>query len=160
MYVPLMQALLLTIDDIRAAAERVRPHVLNTPVLVRDIGSATLFCKAESLQPTGAFKLRGAFNALLQRLVAGVARAIDAIVAVRCCVGLAVEDSIAGLDTVAKQPIVAQGVDDGVDHRVVQLIAAVGRTTDAVVGAWWRAGEATGGRATGLQAIAELAVVA
>lgn len=60
----------LTLSEIRAAADRIRPYVLRTPVL--RVGA--LHCKAESLQPTGAFKLRGAFNlmALLPRDVPGV----------------------------------------------------------------------------------------
>ena len=56
----------LQIADILAAAERIAPHVLRTPTLrhqVRD--DLTVFAKAESLQPIGAFKLRGAFNMLL-----------------------------------------------------------------------------------------------
>lgn len=65
----------LTIDCIREAAERIRGRVVHTPVLTLELeGRATLYCKAESLQPTGAFKLRGAFN-LMQMLpqdVAGV----------------------------------------------------------------------------------------
>ena len=56
----------LSIDTIRAAAERIRGHVMHTPVLERQRGGATLLCKAECLQATGAFKLRGAFNLLRQ----------------------------------------------------------------------------------------------
>jgi threonine dehydratase len=48
--------------------------VLRTPVLERRVAEATLACKAESLQPTGAFKLRGAFSLMttLARDVRGV----------------------------------------------------------------------------------------
>lgn len=53
----------LTIDVVRAAAARIAPHVLRTPTLVYDrLEGAKLFLKAESLQPIGAFKLRGAFS--------------------------------------------------------------------------------------------------
>jgi threonine dehydratase len=52
----------LTLADVRAAATRIEEHVLRTPVLRRAMGGAELLCKAESLQPTGAFKLRGAFS--------------------------------------------------------------------------------------------------
>jgi threonine dehydratase len=55
----------LTLGAIRDAARRIAPHVLRTPVLRRRRGDdAELFCKAECLQPTGAFKLRGAFSFL------------------------------------------------------------------------------------------------
>ena len=56
----------LTIDRIRAAAERIRGHVVRTPVLERRVGDATLLIKPEGLQPIGAFKLRGAINKMAQ----------------------------------------------------------------------------------------------
>ena len=51
----------LTLERIYDAAERIRPHVVRTPLLrwVRD-EHCEFFLKPESLQPTGAFKLRGA----------------------------------------------------------------------------------------------------
>jgi threonine dehydratase len=49
---------LVTLDDIRAAATRIRPIVRRTPVLE----TAGLFLKCENLQVTGAFKIRGAAN--------------------------------------------------------------------------------------------------
>ncbi len=57
----------LTIERIRDAASRIGPYVVRTPVLRHSLGSrGELLCKAESLQPTGAFKLRGAVNKLLE----------------------------------------------------------------------------------------------
>ncbi len=52
-----------TLDDIRAAAERLRGISLRTPLLPFREGA---FIKAESLQPTGSFKIRGAYNAMAQ----------------------------------------------------------------------------------------------
>jgi threonine dehydratase len=49
---------LVTLDDIRAAAARIRPVVRRTPVLE----ASGLFLKCENLQVTGAFKIRGAAN--------------------------------------------------------------------------------------------------
>jgi threonine dehydratase len=62
---------LVGLSDIRAAAERIKDLVVRTPVIglphpVRV--DELLHCKAESLQPTGAFKLRGAYNAISQVL--------------------------------------------------------------------------------------------
>lgn len=54
---------LVTIDDIRAAAERLRGITLRTPLLPFREGA---YLKPESLQPTGSFKIRGAYNALAQ----------------------------------------------------------------------------------------------
>lgn len=56
----------VTPDDVYAAAERVAGAVLRTPLLPApwaDPGRP-LWLKPESLQPVGAFKLRGAYNAL------------------------------------------------------------------------------------------------
>jgi threonine dehydratase len=58
-----VEAGLITLDQIRAAAERIAPFVSATPIVPLSRGGLGL--KAESLHPTGAFKLRGAFNALL-----------------------------------------------------------------------------------------------
>jgi threonine dehydratase len=50
---------LVTIDDIRDAAERIRGVAVRTPLLRWD---ERTWLKAESLQPIGAFKIRGAYN--------------------------------------------------------------------------------------------------
>jgi threonine dehydratase len=50
-----------TLADIRAAAERLRGVIQRTPLLPFRGDS---FIKAESLQPTGSFKIRGAYNAM------------------------------------------------------------------------------------------------
>jgi threo-3-hydroxy-L-aspartate ammonia-lyase len=51
--------------EIEAAGERIGPHVRRTPLLTTDL-DPRLRLKPESFQRTGAFKVRGAFNALLQ----------------------------------------------------------------------------------------------
>jgi len=57
-----------TFDDVKAAAERLQGHAHRTPVLrsrtADDRLGAELFFKCENLQRMGAFKFRGAFNAL------------------------------------------------------------------------------------------------
>jgi threonine dehydratase len=57
---------LVTLEDIRAAAERIRGAVINTPLLPCPWSSADhpLWLKPESLQAIGSFKIRGAFNAV------------------------------------------------------------------------------------------------
>jgi threonine dehydratase len=59
-----------TIDDIRAAAERIRGAVIQTPMLVSrtlsEILGAEVWLKFENLQFTAAYKERGALNKLLQ----------------------------------------------------------------------------------------------
>ena len=58
---------MVSLDDIRAAAERVRGIARTTPLLdVSAIAGRPLFLKCESLQPGGAFKIRGAYNMVAQ----------------------------------------------------------------------------------------------
>ncbi len=61
MYIP-------TLDDMLAARARIAPHVHRTPVLtsgfLNDLTGAELFFKCENLQKAGAFKARGASNAV------------------------------------------------------------------------------------------------
>ncbi len=57
-----------TIDDIRAAARRIEPFAHRTPVLtcrnLNELCGARLYFKCENLQKVGAFKFRGATNAV------------------------------------------------------------------------------------------------
>lgn len=57
-----------TFDDVVAASERIKGHAHKTPVMtsrtVDEALGAEVFFKCENLQRMGAFKFRGAFNAL------------------------------------------------------------------------------------------------
>jgi threonine dehydratase len=59
-----------TVDDIRAAAERIKGAVIRTPMLMSrtlsEIVGAEVWLKFENLQFTAAYKERGALNKLLQ----------------------------------------------------------------------------------------------
>ena len=59
-----------TPEDIPAAARRLHGHVVRTPTirnpLLDQVTGGTVLLKAECLQRTGSFKLRGATNAVLQ----------------------------------------------------------------------------------------------
>ncbi|MEO0693743.1 MAG: beta-hydroxyaspartate dehydratase BhcB [Pseudomonadota bacterium] len=61
MYIP-------TFEDVVAAHERIKPHIHRTPVLTssyfNDLIGAELFFKCENFQKAGAFKVRGASNAV------------------------------------------------------------------------------------------------
>lgn len=66
---------LVTLDDIEAAATRIRGVAVRTPVVdVRldadrrggPLGPPSIALKCENLQPMGAFKIRGAYNFLAQ----------------------------------------------------------------------------------------------
>ncbi len=54
---------MLSLNDIHAARRRIAPYVAPTPICAMTPSGLRL--KAESLHPIGAFKLRGAFNAIL-----------------------------------------------------------------------------------------------
>jgi len=57
-------------QDVQQAFERVVPHVHQTPVLTSrlldELSGASIFFKCENFQKMGAFKMRGAINAILQ----------------------------------------------------------------------------------------------
>ncbi len=59
-----------TIDDVRAAAERIAGAAHRTPVwtcsALDEMAGRKLFFKCENLQKVGAFKFRGAFNAVMK----------------------------------------------------------------------------------------------
>jgi threonine dehydratase len=58
-----------SLADIRAAAARIAPYIHRTPVFrsrsVNEMAGAELYFKCENLQRGGAFKIRGAMNAVL-----------------------------------------------------------------------------------------------
>jgi threonine dehydratase len=58
----------VNLDTIRAAHQRIRPYIHRTPVLtnswLNDAGKTSLFFKCENFQKVGAFKARGATNAV------------------------------------------------------------------------------------------------
>jgi threonine dehydratase len=57
----------IPIDDIREAQKRISDSVLRTPLVKLNIDDAPadIYLKLENLQPIGAFKIRGARNAIL-----------------------------------------------------------------------------------------------
>jgi len=56
----------IAIEDIEAARERIKGTVLRTPLVKLDLGSGApdIRLKLENLQPTNAYKIRGATNAV------------------------------------------------------------------------------------------------
>ncbi|MGZ2257329.1 beta-hydroxyaspartate dehydratase BhcB [Roseobacter sp. A03A-229] len=58
----------LTIDHVHAAHERIKPYIHCTPILTsqyfNELTGAELFFKCENFQKAGAFKVRGASNAV------------------------------------------------------------------------------------------------
>lgn len=72
----------VTLDQVKAAAEMIRPFIHTTPLLLAEElsppGGSRVYLKAESLQVTGSFKIRAALNetlALPSRNVKGLVTA-------------------------------------------------------------------------------------
>ena len=60
-----MSDALVTLDQIEAARRRIHGTVVHTPLVrLPSVTTAVAYLKAESLQPIGSFKLRGASNAI------------------------------------------------------------------------------------------------
>lgn len=59
------------------AQERIRPHVIRTPVLEDPTGTGLRY-KAEHLQPTGSFKVRGAASRVVRAAADGVRHVVTA----------------------------------------------------------------------------------
>ena len=72
----------LTLDDVRAAAERLAGHIERTPLrhsrTLSEITGAEVWVKFENLQFTAAYKERGALNKLLQLTEAETKRGVIA----------------------------------------------------------------------------------
>jgi threonine dehydratase len=80
---PIATQSLVSLDAIRDAAARIAPIAIRTPLVRAPFpgvaGHGTpreVWLKAESLQPIGAFKIRGASNKILQLTPAEVARGV------------------------------------------------------------------------------------
>ncbi|MGH8228616.1 MAG: pyridoxal-phosphate dependent enzyme, partial [Steroidobacteraceae bacterium] len=71
----------VTLRDIEAAHARIRPYVRRTPVLTSAaldaLAGARLYFKCENFQRTGAFKARGAHNAVLSLTATQAARGVS-----------------------------------------------------------------------------------
>jgi len=68
---------MITLEDIRKARERVRPIARVTPLIdVSDLAGRPLLLKCESMQPGGAFKIRGAYNMVAQLTPDQLARGV------------------------------------------------------------------------------------
>jgi threonine dehydratase len=77
---PPTETALIRLADVEAARARIGPYVRRTPVLVSDVldeaAGAKLFFKCENLQHIGAFKARGATNAVFSLSDAAAAKGV------------------------------------------------------------------------------------
>ncbi|CVI24355.1 L-threonine dehydratase catabolic TdcB [Agrobacterium tumefaciens str. B6] len=100
-----------TIQDIQDARERLRPHIRHTPLVHADKISKTVGCqlylKPETLQITGAFKIRGALNKVLSLPRAEIANGIIATSSGNHAQGLAYAARMLGVKAVLVLPVTA-----------------------------------------------------
>ena len=99
---------MVTYDDVSAAHERIRPYVVRTPVLsaaaIDERVGARVFFKCENLQNMGAFKSRGAFNALLRLSDDEKRRGVLAFSSGNHAQAIALAGKVLGIKTVIVMP--------------------------------------------------------
>jgi threonine dehydratase len=105
-------AVLVTIEGVRAAARVLEGVALRTPLL--PFGgvdrTAPVLVKPESLQPTGSFKLRGAYNAIATLPVAARARGVVAHSSGNHAQGVARAAALLGVRALVFMPATAPAV--------------------------------------------------
>jgi threonine dehydratase len=119
----------VTLDEIRAAAERVRGTALRTPAMTLPWpgpGEAHPFwIKCENLQPMGAFKVRGAFNMVAQLPAEARARGVITYSSGNHGQGVAMAAKAMGVPAVIVMPTTAPSVKvEGVRSYGAEVIFA------------------------------------
>ena len=98
-----------TINDIKEAQERLRPHIRHTPLLraekIEIAVGCQLYLKPETLQITGAFKIRGALNKTLSLPRDEIANGIIATSSGNHAQGLAYAARMLGVKAILVLPV-------------------------------------------------------
>ncbi len=122
---------LVTIDDIRGAAERIRGVARVTPVLPVSGGprGLDLLLKCENLQRGGAFKIRGAANMILQLPDADRRRGVVTYSSGNHGIATALAAGLAGVPAVVVMPASAPAVKVEAARRLGADVIFEGETT-------------------------------
>ena len=103
-----------TIQDIHEAQERLKPHIRHTPLLraekIEPAVGCQLYLKPETLQITGAFKIRGALNKALSLSRAAIANGIIATSSGNHAQGLAYAARMLGVKAFIVLPVTARQI--------------------------------------------------
>ncbi|GAB7543947.1 threonine/serine dehydratase [Cupriavidus sp. 8B] len=98
-----------TIQDIREAQERLKPHIRHTPLLraekIEETVGCQIYLKPEMLQITGAFKIRGALNKSLSLPKDDIANGIIATSSGNHAQGLAYAAKTLGVKAILVLPV-------------------------------------------------------
>ncbi|HET7706143.1 MAG TPA: threonine/serine dehydratase [Thermoanaerobaculia bacterium] len=101
-------ALPVDIEHIRAAAQRIAPHIHRTPLLpsrsLSERAGIEIRLKCENLQRAGSFKIRGALNALLQLTPEERARGVVAFSSGNHAQGVALAARLLGMKATIVMP--------------------------------------------------------
>jgi threonine dehydratase len=109
-----LSTLAVSFDDVAAAHARIAPVAHRTPVLTsaaaNALAGAELFFKCENLQRVGAFKFRGAYNAIAQFGPEQRARGVVAFSSGNHAQGIALAAKLLGVKAVIVMPSDAQTI--------------------------------------------------
>ncbi len=125
---------LMNLDSILAAAGRLRGVAHRTPIfhsrLLDEVCGGRVFLKAENLQRGGAFKFRGAYNALAANLEAAKARGVITASSGNHGGALALASSILGVRAVVVMPVDAPAVKEAAIRAYGAEVVKVGTTSE------------------------------
>ena len=106
-----------TIQDVREAQERLKPHIRHTPLLraekIEKAVGCQLYLKPETLQITGAFKIRGALNKALSLPREEIANGIIASSSGNHAQGLAYTARMLGVKVILVLPVTTPKIKIG-----------------------------------------------
>ena len=98
-----------TLQDIREARERLKPHIRHTPLLraekIEPAVGCQLYLKPETLQITGAFKIRGALNKALSLPREAIANGLIATSSGNHAQGIAYAARMLGVKAIIVVPV-------------------------------------------------------
>lgn len=124
---------LITLHDLTAAAERIAPVAVRTPLLPVDTLSETLgvpvWIKPEMLQRGGAFKFRGAYNFLAQLTPAERARGVIAPSSGNHAQAVALAARLFGCKAIVVMPTTVTAAKRGGAERLGARVELAGTTT-------------------------------
>jgi threo-3-hydroxy-L-aspartate ammonia-lyase len=120
-----LTATLVPLEEIDAAAERIRGIARRTPLVDVAYGASGFAVKCENLQPMGAFKVRGAFNMLAQLPAEARSRGVITYSSGNHGQGVAMAAQVMGVPAVIVMPTTAPAVKvDGVRSFGAEVIFA------------------------------------
>ena len=124
---------LITLDDLHAAAGRIAPVAVRTPLLPFDAASerlnADIWLKPEMLQRGGAFKFRGAYNFIAQLSASERARGVIAPSSGNHAQAVALAARLFGIPAVVVMPTTVTPAKRGGAERLGARIELAGTTT-------------------------------